>query len=86
MAVNAFGIDLGTYNIKIYNGFTDRIVSHKNMIAIQNRHNLFAYGDDAFTMYEKSPLIFSGSNAKLSAIPSILPLPDMYVLLPSCHE
>ena len=55
MAINAFGIDLGTYNIKIYNGFTDRIVSHKNMIAIQNRRNLFAYGDDAFTMYEKSP-------------------------------
>ena len=55
MAINAFGIDLGTYNIKIYNGFTDRIVSHKNMIAIQNRRNLFAYGDDAFTMYEKAP-------------------------------
>ncbi|MBQ6128030.1 MAG: rod shape-determining protein, partial [Lachnospiraceae bacterium] len=55
MAINAFGIDLGTYNIKIYNGFTDHIVSHKNMIAIQNRRNLFAYGDDAFTMYEKAP-------------------------------
>lgn len=55
MAVNAFGIDLGTYNIKIYNGFKERVVSHKNMIAIQNRHNLFAYGDDAFMMYEKAP-------------------------------
>ena len=55
MAVNAFGIDLGTYNIKIYNGFTDSITSRKNMIAIQNKHNLFAYGDDAFTMFEKAP-------------------------------
>ena len=55
MPVNAFGIDLGTYNIKIYNGFKETISSHKNMIAIQNRHNLFAYGDDAFTMYEKAP-------------------------------
>ena len=55
MALNSFGIDLGTYNIKIYNGFTDRISSYKNMIAIQNRRNLFAYGDDAFTMYEKAP-------------------------------
>lgn len=55
MAVNAFGIDLGTYNIKIYNGFADRISSYKNMIAIQNRRNLFAYGNDAFTMYEKAP-------------------------------
>lgn len=55
MAVNAFGIDLGTYNIKIFNGFTDKITSYKNMIAVQNKHNLFAYGDDAFTMYEKAP-------------------------------
>ena len=55
MAVSAFGIDLGTYNIKIYNGFKDSISSYKNMIAIQNRHNLFAYGNDAFSMYEKAP-------------------------------
>ncbi len=55
MAIAAFGIDLGTYNIKIYNGFTDHISSYKNMIAIQNRKNLFAYGDQAFEMYEKSP-------------------------------
>lgn len=55
MAINSFGIDLGTYNIKIYNGFTDTISSYKNMIAIQNRKNLFAYGHDAFTMYEKAP-------------------------------
>lgn len=55
MAINAFGIDLGTYNIKIYNGFTDNITGYKNMIAIQNRRNLFAYGNDAFTMYEKAP-------------------------------
>ncbi|MCR4923587.1 MAG: rod shape-determining protein [Lachnospiraceae bacterium] len=55
MSINAFGIDLGTYNIKIYNGFKETISSHKNIIAIQNRHNIFAYGDDAFTMYEKAP-------------------------------
>lgn len=55
MAINSFGIDLGTYNIKIYNGFKDRISNYKNMIAIQNRRNLFAYGEDAFTMYEKAP-------------------------------
>ncbi|MCR5357783.1 MAG: rod shape-determining protein [Lachnospiraceae bacterium] len=58
MAINAFGIDLGTYNIKIYNGFNDTISSQKNMIAIQkvlNKKNLFAYGDHAFEMYEKAP-------------------------------
>lgn len=55
MAVNAFGIDLGTCNIKIYNGFEEKITSQKNMIAIQNKRNLFAYGDQAFAMYEKAP-------------------------------
>lgn len=55
MAVNAFGIDLGTCNIKIYNGFEEKITSQKNMIAIQNKRNVFAYGDQAFEMYEKAP-------------------------------
>ena len=55
MAFNAMGLDLGTYNIKIYNGFNESFASHKNMIAIQNRRNLFAYGDSAFEMYEKTP-------------------------------
>ena len=58
MSTSAFGIDLGTYNIKIYNGFNDTISSQKNIIAIQkimNKKNLFAYGDHAFEMYEKAP-------------------------------
>ncbi len=58
MAINAFGIDLGTYNIKLYNGFDDTISSYKNMIAIQkimNRRSVMAYGDEAFEMYEKAP-------------------------------
>ncbi len=55
MAVNAIGLDLGTYNIKLYNGFTDTIFTHKNIIAVQNRKHIFAYGDEAFKMYEKTP-------------------------------
>ena len=58
MAVNAFGIDLGTYNIKIYNGFFDEISSQKNIIAVQklqNKKRVYAYGDQAFEMYEKAP-------------------------------
>ena len=58
MSTSAFGIDLGTYNIKIYNGFNETISSQKNMIAIQkvmNKKSLFAYGDHAFEMYEKAP-------------------------------
>ncbi|MBP5608240.1 MAG: rod shape-determining protein [Lachnospiraceae bacterium] len=53
--MNAFGIDLGSSNIKIYNGCDDTYFMEKNMIAIQGRDTLFAYGDSAFDMYEKSP-------------------------------
>ena len=52
MAFSAIGLDLGTYNIKIYNGINDSISTHKNMIAIQNKRNVLAYGDEAFKMYE----------------------------------
>lgn len=52
---SAFGIDLGTSNIKIYNRLDDTILVEKNMIAIENKKNLFAYGDSAFEMYEKAP-------------------------------
>ena len=55
MAGNAFGIDLGTSNIKIYNRTNDDVFVEKNMIAIENKKNLFAYGDSAFEMYEKAP-------------------------------
>ena len=55
MANNAFGIDLGTSNIKIYNRADDEVFVEKNMIAIENKKNLFAYGDSAFEMYEKAP-------------------------------
>lgn len=55
MANNVFGIDLGTNNIKIYSNADDNIVVQKNMIAIENKNTLFAYGDSAFEMYEKAP-------------------------------
>lgn len=53
--MNAFGIDLGTNNIKIYSYSNDNIMVQKNMIAIENKKTLFAYGDSAYEMYEKAP-------------------------------
>jgi len=55
LSSNAFGIDLGTNNIKIYSRNDDKIFVEKNMIAIANKRELFAYGDSAFEMYEKAP-------------------------------
>lgn len=55
LANNAFGIDLGTRTIKIYNAHSDNVIVEKNMIAIEDKKNLFAYGDSAFEMFEKAP-------------------------------
>lgn len=55
MGNNSFGIDLGTSNIKIYNRNDDNVMVEKNMIAIENKNTLFAYGNSAFEMYEKAP-------------------------------
>lgn len=52
---NSFGIDLGTSNIKIYCQENNSIFIERNMIAIENKKNLLAYGDSAYEMYEKSP-------------------------------
>lgn len=52
---NAFGIDLGTSNIKIFSADSRSIFLERNMIAIENKRNLLAYGDSAYAMYEKSP-------------------------------
>lgn len=53
--INSFGIDLGTSNIKIYSVDSRSIFVERNMIAIENKRNLLAYGDSAYAMYEKSP-------------------------------
>ena len=55
MSNNTFGMDLGTNNIKIYNKVEDSFFIEKNMIAIENKNTLLAYGDSAFEMYEKAP-------------------------------
>ncbi|MGL5260119.1 MAG: rod shape-determining protein MreB [Lachnospiraceae bacterium] len=55
MANNVYGIDLGTSNIKIYNKADDSVFIEKNMIAIENKKHIFAYGNSAFEMYEKAP-------------------------------
>ncbi len=52
---NAYAVDLGTCNIKIYNAATDRIMVQKNMIAVKNKKTMIAYGDNAYEMFERAP-------------------------------
>lgn len=50
-----YGIDLGSCNLKIYCKEGDRILREKNIVAIENKKNMIAYGDEAYAMYEKAP-------------------------------
>ncbi|RDU23065.1 rod shape-determining protein [Anaerosacchariphilus polymeriproducens] len=55
MINNIFGVDLGTSNIKLYNKATDKIINEKNVIAIENKRNVYGFGDEAYDMFEKAP-------------------------------
>ena len=53
---NICGVDLGTDTIKIRDKSGKRFLETKNMIAIRNKKQVIAIGDDAFEMYEKNPV------------------------------
>ena len=55
MTNNVYGIDLGTCNMKIYCKASNKIMNEKNTIALVNKNEMYAYGDDAYTMYVKAP-------------------------------
>ena len=55
MTNNVYGIDLGTCNMKIYCKASNKIMNEKNTIALVNKNEMYAYGDDAYAMYEKAP-------------------------------
>ena len=55
MAGNVYGVDIGTSNIKLYNRDKGEILNEKNIIAIANKKDVFAYGDNAFEMEGKAP-------------------------------
>lgn len=70
MARNTYGLDLGSYEIKVYDKNKDTIWKEKSTIAINNNHDIIAIGDDAFEMKEKTPadihVIFPMSHGVIS--------------------
>ena len=48
MTNNVYGIDLGTCNMKIYCKASNKIMNEKNTIALVNKNEMYAYGDDAY--------------------------------------
>lgn len=55
MAKNTYGLDLGSYEIKVYDKKKDRIWKAKDAIAVMNGKEVFAVGDEAYVMFEKTP-------------------------------
>ena len=55
MARNVNGLDLGTYEIKVFDRKKDSIWREKNVIAMKDKRYIFSVGDEAYEMYEKAP-------------------------------
>ena len=55
MSNNVYGIDLGTNNFKVYSKASGKTMLEKNTIALNNKDEIYAYGDSAYAMYEKAP-------------------------------
>ncbi len=55
MAQNIYGVDIGTSNFKMCCNEKDKILNEKNIIAIANKNDVLAIGDEAYEMYEKAP-------------------------------
>ncbi len=52
---NIYGLDLGTYEIKVFDKKKNTVWKEKNAVAIADEKKLFSVGDAAYEMYEKSP-------------------------------
>ena len=52
---HVYGIDLGAGTVKIYDWKKDAITKEKNMIAVRDRDTVFAVGNEAYEMFEKTP-------------------------------
>lgn len=55
MARQLYGVDFGTNAIKIYNNRNHYLVHEKNVVAMDEMHNMIGFGDEAYEMYEKAP-------------------------------
>ena len=51
MAQNIYGVDIGTSNLKMCCNEKGRILNEKNIIAIANKKERLAFGDEASVLY-----------------------------------
>lgn len=69
---HVYGIDLGTSTFKMYSAASNKILTEKNVVAIVNREDVYAFGDEAYEMYEKAPehidIVFPVQNGVITDI------------------
>lgn len=79
MAVQKYGLDLGTGTIKIYKEGQGMVLKEKNMIAIRKKTEMVAFGEEAYAMYGRSPLNIQVNNPVKNGV--VAGLHDMQILL-----
>ena len=52
---NVYGLDLGTYEIKVYDKKQNTVWKEKNAVAVANKKTILSVGDAAYEMFERSP-------------------------------
>ena len=52
---SGYGIDMGTGNLKIYARGSNEVIHEADTIAIVEGNQMYAYGDEAYSMFEKAP-------------------------------
>ena len=55
MSDEKYGLDIGTWNIRLSALDSGTFISEKNVIAVKNKKIVIGYGDEAFEMYERAP-------------------------------
>lgn len=55
MSEDKFGLDIGTWNIRLSSLGAGTFISEKNVIAVRDRKYVIGYCDEAFEMYERAP-------------------------------
>ncbi|MBQ9030329.1 MAG: rod shape-determining protein [Parasporobacterium sp.] len=55
MSEEKYGLDIGTWNIRLSSLGTGTYISEKNVIAVKDKKYVIGYGDEAFEMYERAP-------------------------------
>ena len=55
MSEDKYGLDIGTWNIRLSSLSSGTFISEKNVIAVKDNKYVIGYGNEAFEMFERAP-------------------------------